>query len=469
METRIPRLLFTAFHSGGGKTTITCAILQALLDAGITPAAFKCGPDYIDPMFHAEVIGVKSRNLDLFLLSEEICRYLLVKNTQTSDIAILEGVMGYYDGLGANSSIASSYHLAQTTGTPAILIVDCKGSSFSLAALIKGFAQFKSDSRIQGVILNQLSVAMYPLFKKMIEEETGIRVLGHFPYLKECSLASRHLGLITAAEVDDLQQKIRRLGQQAKETIDIKALLDIAGAAEELSYVDLSIEKQLQTAKIQVSQPEQPVTVAVAKDKAFCFYYQDSLELLEEMGVKILTFSPLKDHQLPVCDGVILGGGYPEVYAQELADNIQMKASLKAALAQKIPCLAECGGFMYLLDQITDQQGNPHEMTGAIQGNAFMTDKLNHFGYMQLTSQTDNLLAIKGESIHAHEFHYSDATAGGDAFIARKPTRNTQWSCIHASENLYAGYPHIHLWGNIQFAARFVEKCRQYRLEKNSN
>lgn len=451
MRARIPRLMVAAFHSGGGKTTLTCAILQALLNKGLTPAAFKCGPDYIDPMFHSEVMGVEARNLDLFLLPEDICRFLLVKSARSAPIAILEGAMGYYDGLGANSSTASSYHLAQVTNTPVILIVDSKGSSLSLAALIKGFAQFRPDSGIKGVILNNLSPGMYPLYKEMIEAETGMKVLGYFPHLKECSLASRHLGLITAAEVHDLQQKIQILGQQAEKTIDLELLLGIAHEAEEIECENYPVENQA------------AVTIAVAKDKAFCFYYQDSLELLEEMGAKIRYFSPLQDKELPECDGLILGGGYPEVYGRSLAENRDMLASLREALEREIPCLAECGGFMYLLDEITDQEGNPHRMIGALKGRAFMTEKLNRFGYLTLTARNNNLLAKEGESINAHEFHYSDTTSNGSDFIARKPTRSTESACIHGTDHLFAGYPHLHLWGNREFAVRFVRKCLQYK------
>ncbi len=296
---------------------------------------------------------------------------------------------------------------------------------------------------------------MYPLYKEMIERETGLNVIGHFPYLKECSLESRHLGLITASEVVDLQQKINILAQQAAKTIDLHALLAIANSAPEIEYTPYPIEKL------------DPVTIAIAQDKAFCFYYQDSIELLESMGAVIKYFSPLQDKELPACDGIIFGGGYPEVYAQALTENTEIITSLQTAFDSGIPCIAECGGFMYLLDQMTDSKGDCHTMTGILKGEAFMTDKLSRFGYITLTSQNDNLLAKKGEQINAHEFHYSDSTLNGNAFIANKPTRDTSWSCIHADENLYAGYPHIHLWGNIRFAERFLNKCREYKLRES--
>jgi cobyrinic acid a,c-diamide synthase len=309
---------------------------------GRIPAAFKCGPDYIDPMFHTEVIGAKSRNLDLFMLSQEVCSYLLAVNSAEADIAVLEGVMGYYDGLGAQSTEASSYHLASVTRTPVIFIVNCGGASLSLAAMIRGFISFREDSGLKGIILNNLSPSLYPRYKEILEKETGLPVAGFFPKMPECSLESRHLGLITAQEVIGLQHKLKLLARQAEETLDLDLLLTIAAEAPELDYTELTISKG------------PSVTIGVAKDKAFCFYYQDNLELLEKMGASILYFSPLDDKALPACDGLMLGGGYPEIYASRLSKNTSMLTSVKQALHSGMPCLAECGGYMYLLDTLTD-------------------------------------------------------------------------------------------------------------------
>lgn len=453
MKMKIPRIILAGTNSGSGKTTITCAILRALMNTGIKPAAFKCGPDYIDPMFHAEVVGAKSRNLDLFMLSKGACKYLLAKNAVGSDISVIEGVMGYYDGMSGNNTDISTYHLSKVTNTPCILIVNCKGSSLSLAALIKGFAEFRSDSNVRGVILNKLSEFLYQGYKEMIERETGIPVVGFFSDIKECVIESRHLGLITAAEINNLQSKINLLAEQAMKTIDLKALLEVANKAEELEYTEWDIQKCCD------------VNIAVAKDKAFCFYYEDSLELLESLGAKITYFSPLEDKVLPDCDGLILGGGYPEIHAKQLSENKEMLNSIQSALAKDLPCIAECGGFMYLLDSIAGKDGEVYPMAGALSGNAYMTDKLSRFGYITLESECDNLLANKGERINAHEFHYSDSTANGSSYIAIKPTSAKQWSCINASEFLYAGYPHIHLWGNIDFARKFLRKCLDYKNE----
>lgn len=458
MKAKLPRVMFVAPNSGDGKTTVTCAVIKALLGKGHRLSAFKCGPDYIDPMFHSEVVGAPSRNLDLFMLSEKTCRYLLVKNAINKDIAVIEGVMGYYDGISGQNTAASSYDLARLTKTPVVLIVGCKGAYLSVAALIKGFAEFRKDSNIQGVILNNLPEAMYPSYKALVEKETGIPVLGFLPKIEECRIESRHLGLITAAELSGLQDLIRRLAEQAKKTIDLELLLKIAEQSPELEYEEPFIERFGQ------------VRIAVAKDKAFCFYYQDSLELLAEMGAELIYFSPLKDTSLPECAGLILGGGYPELYAKELSGNEKMRESIGKALNRGLPCVAECGGFMYLLDEMEtqDSEGDllSYPMVGALQGRSFMTKKLNRFGYITLTAQKNNLLANEGEQINAHEFHYSDSTSNGTDYIATKASGGKGWSCIHADETLFAGYPHIHFWGNPAFAEKFINGCLKYKAGK---
>jgi len=443
--------MFAAAASGSGKTTVTCAVLQALKNRGIKPAAFKCGPDFIDPMFHSEIIGAHARNLDLFMLPEEVCKYLLAVNSAQADIAVLEGVMGYYDGLGAASAEASSYHLAVVTETPVVLVVDCSGASLSLAALVNGFARFRPDSGIEGIILNNLSNSLYQEYKQMLEAKTGLSVVGFLPPLPECFLESRHLGLVTAAEVEDLKQKMALLAQQAERTIDLDMLFKIADKAPQLAYQEININKGT------------PVTIGVAKDRVFCFYYQDSLELLEKMGAVIHFFSPLHDKTLPVCDGLLLGGGYPELYAEKLAENIFMLKSLKEALAAGIPCLAECGGYMYLLESLVDKEGREYKMTGFLPGQARVTSHLNRFGYITLTALKDNVLCPAGETIKAHEFHYSDSTDNGNGFLAVKPIGGRSWNCIHTQGNLVAGYPHFHFWSNINFAYSFLERCRAYR------
>ena len=454
MQVNIPRIMITAPMSGGGKTTLTCAILKALINQNLRTAAFKAGPDYIDPMFHSKVIGAYSRNLDVFLLGKETTKYLLAKNAGQADVAVLEGVMGYYDGIGKTTE-GSAYALAALTQTPAVLCVDAKGSALSVAALINGFKSFRADSNIQGVILNNTQPMVYQYYKEAIEQETGIPLLGYLPSLSSCSLASRHLGLITAAEISDLQQIVERLAQEAAGSIDLQQLLKIAQSAPPLTYQDMTQTKL------------GDVTLAVAQDKAFCFYYRDALDLLEELGAKLVPFSPLADKKLPACDGVLLGGGYPEVYAARLAANTKMISSLATKLQSGLPCFAECGGFMYLLQRYQENQ-EAFAWVGAIDGTSRMTAKLTRFGYVTLTAKADNLLCKQGERINAHEFHYSDSSNNGSDFTAQRAGSDRGWDCIHAGQTLFAGYPHMHWYGNIEFAKNFMRACLKYRQDKKS-
>lgn len=452
MKHHLPRIMIAAPASGSGKTTVTCAVLRAIIKNGSKPSSFKCGPDYIDPMFHTEVLGVDATNLDIFLTGENTCRYLLHKYSQKSDIAVIEGVMGYYDGLLTDTRY-SSYHIAKITNTPVVLVLCCKGMSYTAAAIVKGMASFKDDSNIKGVILNNTSEKMYAVYKEIIEKETDIKVIGYMPNLPDCNFDSRHLGLITATETENLQQKLDKLADTAVRTIDIDMLRELANTAPLLEYENIIIGKKFN------------VNIAVAKDKAFCFYYKSALSLLEQLGASITYFSPIKDSKLPDCDGFILGGGYPELYLKELSENKAMLQDINAKIAMGIPHIAECGGFMYLFSKVKDSEESCYSLVGSIEGEAFMTKRLNRFGYVTLTANRDNLLCKKGESINAHEFHYSDSTANGSDFTAQKPYGNRQWSCIIADENRFIGYPHIHLWGNIGYAKRFLSKC-QLRKEK---
>lgn len=452
-ELRIPRFMISAPGSGSGKTTIVCGLLKALMNRGLRTAAFKSGPDYIDPMFHSKVIGAKSRNLDLFMLGKQTAKYLAAKNAADADIAVFEGAMGFYDGMGKTVQ-ASAYELACTCKVPVILVVNGKGAALSLAALIKGFKDFRPDSQIVGAILNNVNPMSYLFYKDVIEQETGVKLLGYFPVMKDCNFESRHLGLITAEEIGDLQNIVDRLAAQAAKSVDLDSLLTIAAQAQPLEY------------EVPILQPVGQVRIAVAQDKAFCFYYQDALDLLQELGAELIPFSPVNDQRLPDdCHGIILGGGYPEIYAQQLAENKTMLDDLRAALRQGMPCFAECGGFMYLLESYNDGK-NCYRWVGALQGSTELTDKLTRFGYIHLTALKDNMLCKAGEKINGHEFHYSDSTNNGCCFLAEKASGKGKWECAHAGDNIYAGYPHIHLWGNPKFAQSFVQHCYQYAQNK---
>ena len=445
----IPRLLFAAPQSGSGKTTVVCAVLRALLNKKLRVTAFKSGPDYIDPMFHSKVIGAKSRNLDLFLTGPENVKRLLAKNCKDSDVAILEGAMGFYDGMGKTTE-ASAYDLARTVKAPVVLIINGKGAAVSMAALVKGFKEFRRDSNVQGVILNNVKKMTYLFYKDVIEKETGVKVCGYFPHLPECNLESRHLGLVTAEEIGALEAIVTRLAGQAEESLDLEGLLALARTAAPLEFEPLDIK------------PLGKARIAVAQDKAFCFYYQDSLDLLVMLGAEIIPFSPLQDAGLPECDGVFLGGGYPELYAKQLSENTALLTDLREKLAAGLPCYAECGGFMYLMEGYRENDV-VYPWVGAVRGNCWMTDKLVRFGYVKMTANTENLLCKAGDSIHAHEFHYSDSDQNGNVFTVQKAGKTVSWPAAQANGSLYAGYPHLDLWGNIGFAENFVKACIRYR------
>ncbi|MTR20250.1 cobyrinate a,c-diamide synthase [Pseudoflavonifractor sp. BIOML-A6] len=469
--TALPRLLLCAAASGGGKTTVTCALLQALVDRGLNPAAFKCGPDYIDPMFHSEVIGAKSRNLDLFLLGEEEACRLLWENGKDCGVSIIEGVMGYYDGV-ALSSDASAYDLARAADVPAVLVLDGRGRALSAAAEVKGFASFRPDSHIRGVILNRVSPMLYPRLKAAIEAETGITVYGCLPNLPDCSLESRHLGLVTAAEVADLKEKLRRLSRQAEQTLDIDGLLALASSGQSPLFSERPAGEGVPPAAPPKGgnavgagrgRPVPRPRIAVARDRAFCFYYADGLRLLEQLGAELVEFSPLSDGDLPAgTRGIYLGGGYPELYAKELSANVSMRASLRAAIERGVPTVAECGGFLYLHAELEGADGQNYPMAGYFPHRAYRTRRLSRFGYVSLSASADNLLCARGESLPAHEFHYWESEDPGEAFLAQKPQSSRSWPCAYATPTLYAGFPHLHFCGIPDAARRFVAACAQY-------
>ena len=362
-EIRIPRILIAAPGSGSGKTLLTCALLRLLGRKGIRAAAFKCGPDFIDPMFHKKVLGTPSRNLDLYLAGEEGVRRPFSAGCEGAQIAVIEGVMGYFDGTGASGMEGSSYHLASVLQAPVLLAADVRGMSRSAAALIKGFADYGEQKMIRGAFLNRVSPAIADRISGWLESEAGIPVLGSFPADDALRIESRHLGLVEPDEVPDLLQKIDHAADLLEQTLNLELLLEIAKSAPVLQVEKMS-RKDLETASESTLGEAAPVTIAVAEDEAFSFYYEDNLELLEELGAQIVRFSPLHDREIPEADGLLIGGGYPELKARELAANTFMVSSIHRAAEQGMPMLAECGGFQYLQEKLVDADGIAHRMCG---------------------------------------------------------------------------------------------------------
>lgn len=444
-----PRILVAAPGSGSGKTLLTTGLLTLFQNRGIRCRSFKCGPDYIDPMFHKYVLGIDSCNLDSFFLPQEELRALFQKRAADAELSILEGVMGYYDGIGGNSTAASTYEVAKITDTPVILVLDGKGSSLSLAAQVKGFLDYRKDSHICGVILNKTNKMVGERLRPEIEK-LGVRYLGAVPVCETMDIKSRHLGLTMPQEQSELRGHLNAFAKQLEEYLDVDGILELAGCSgeklpeagktEQSNQTDLNQEETKQDEIRPIDSESEPPTrrMAVAMDKAFCFYYQENLDFLRQHGWELIPFSPLHDAALPEqVYAILLGGGYPELYAKELSANEPMLTSIRNAHAEGIKILAECGGFLYLQEHLEDEMGNCWPMVGLIHADGFRTEKLGRFGYISLTQ--NGAVRIKG-----HEFHYWESTAPGSAFRAEKPQSDRGWDCMYRTDSLLAGFPHLY-------------------------
>ncbi len=453
-----PRILLAAPGSGSGKTLLTTGLLTLFQNRGIRCRSFKCGPDYIDPMFHKYVLGIDSCNLDSFFLSEEELRALFHKRAESAELSILEGVMGYYDGIGGNSLSASTYEVAKITDTPVILVVDGKGSSLSLAAQIKGFLDYQKDSHICGVILNKTNKMVGERLRPEIEK-LDVRYLGAVPVCETMDIKSRHLGLTMPEEQSELRGHLDAFAEQLAQCLDVEEILKLAGYSEkEPAEAGKTIQedaKVTETASRKAGQAESVCShaahrMAVAMDEAFCFYYQENLDFLRRHGWELVPFSPLHDAALPdQIEAILLGGGYPELYAKELSSNEPMLASIRNAHASGIKILAECGGFLYLQEHLEDEHGNQWPMAGLIHADGFRTAKLGRFGYISL--EQGGACRIKG-----HEFHYWDSTAPGTAFHAAKPQSNRGWDCMYQTDSLLAGFPHLYYLSGPELILNFL-------------
>lgn len=452
MKAKIPRIVIAGLKSGSGKTLVTLGILKALSNRGLRAAAYKCGPDYIDPMYHRCFTKGKSANLDSFFLKESALKNLLVKTFGDCDIGVIEGVMGYYDGIGGTTVRASTYEIASLTKSPVILLVDGEGMSLSIAALVKGFLEYGGDKRIKAVIINRISPMLYEKIKPRIEEELPVKVLGYVPKMEELVIKSRHLGLVAPKENKALSQKIERLAVILEDTIDLNEMLLLAGQADPVIYEEI---------KYPVLDNE--ICIGVAQDKAFSFYYEENRELLRLMGARLCYFSPLGDKALPGgIKGLWLGGGYPERYAAKLSENQSMRESIKAAIGNGMPCIAECGGFLYLHRELESDKGERFPMVGMIDALGYKTDQLKRFGYVELNRDAPSLLGKQLKGFPAHEFHYWDSEDPGEDVSGIKPLNGREYSCIHAKGNLLAGFPHWYLYGHPKAAYAYLKSCEAY-------
>lgn len=495
------KIVIAADRSGAGKTTVSCGLLAVLKKRGVKVQSFKCGPDYIDPMFHRRVLGVPSGNLDSFFTDAVTLRRIFRNRVAESgaELALVEGVMGYYDGLGGVSSRASTWEIAHILDAPTILVMDAKGASVSVAALVRGMIDFGEEmsvaegapaigrsactedsgaagpsdgcrrddaakragsrqSGIRGLILNRVSPMFYPRLKSVIEEYCpGVEVLGYLPELPELKVPSRHLGLVEPGELEDFQRWTERVAAQMEESVEVERLMEIAG-----------VEPPLKSEKIEPTmESARRERIAVSEDEAFNFTYEENRALLQQLGAELVPFSPLHDAALPAeIGGLLLSGGYPELYRDALHANASMRASVAEAVKQGLPTIAECGGYMYLLEAIEQVP-----MCGVLRGDAERKPRLVRFGYVEAETRRDSVLGPAGTVLRGHEFHRYDCDFNGADCTLTKPaaghgraaTSARSYEGIYLTDSLAAGFPHFYYWSNPAALAHFLDACRTWR------
>ena len=441
--------IIAAPHSGAGKTAVTLALLTALRRRGLKVQPFKCGPDFIDPTLHQFVTGRVSRNLDLRMCGEKFVFASFQKQAKQADISIVEGVMGLFDG-GTGSSAA----LAKSLRLPVVLVIDVKGAAESIAAVIKGFETLDPDLAITGVILNRVGSPRHKeLLEGAIRQFCQATILGYLPRDPAFTIKERHLGLHMGGETPLSETQLNAMAESIEEHIDIEALLG-------LHYPPVAAGQLVSIAPAQQPLPEKRTLIAVARDQAFCFLYQDNLDILRESGAELVFFSPISDHSLPDnIKGVYLCGGYPELFAKELAANSPMLQAIKAWAESNGPIYAECGGFMYLCQGIVDLHNNFQAMAGIFPTKARLKDRLAGLGYRQVKSNGTSMFG-ENQALHGHEFHYSDIDAMPPHI--KKAFATTDGKCQgYQINNTLAGYLHLHFGKTPQAAAYFIEFCQQ--------
>ena len=454
---QIPRIVLAGTQSGVGKTTLAVGLMAALKRRGYQIQPYKVGPDYIDPGFHTLATGRRSRNLDNFFLGEEGLLRLFLQTGQKADLAIIEGVMGLFDGKGRTGE-SSTAQVAKIVKAPVILIIDGQKMAQSAAAMAYGYKNFDRELLVSGVIINNLaSENHYQLIKYPLETKAGVKVLGYLPAQSELKLPERHLGLVPIAESEELGVYLEQLVSAIEQHIDLEQLMEIAIHAPELDLPAPTNNHNLLLPKQQFS-----VKIGVAYDQAFNFYYQYNLELLKEMGAVLKTFSPIKDRKLPDVDGLYLGGGFPESFLVQLATNNWLKKDIARAIKAGLPTYAECGGLLYLCQELSDLNGNCFSMVGVVPARAVMTSRLQGMGYVRVEAIRDNILFQQGNVARGHQFHYSRLDGLADDRPAYRLERGRGEGVRtggYVRGNLLASYVHLHFGSNPFLAQRFIEQC----------
>ena len=460
-----PRIVIAGTSSGTGKTTLTLGLLYALKKRGIDVQPYKCGPDYIDSGLHSRVSGKSCRNLDSFLLTRDVILELFERKSAEASFSLIEGVMGLFDGVGGDSDEGTTAHVAKILSAPVILVIDAGKMAGSAGAMALGYKEFDDRLNMTGCILNGIaSESHYRTAKQAIEGRAGVSVLGYLKKDKSLFLPERHLGLLPASELE-LHEYIEKLAELIEKTVDIDAVIEKAKSAGPLP----SFQKSL------FGEPEKKktVTLAVASDKAFHFYYEDNLDIMKHYGVELIRFSPLKSEQIPPsADGVYIGGGFPEVFASELAKNNRLKEDLKVKSEAGMPIYAECGGLMYLMDKLVDFDGNEFPMTGIFPGIVRMGEGLRMFGYHHIESIHSNIISRKGDKIRGHIFHWSYVEnmpkTAISAFKVFKEGREEKFQLDGFSKgNTLASYVHVHFGSGSSWAKRFIDSLSRYQKFKN--
>lgn len=454
------RIIISGTHSGVGKTTVTIGLMRALARRGLKVQGFKAGPDYIDPSYHWAATGRRSRNLDSWMMTPSFMQQVLAKGCEGADIAVIEGVMGLYDGRNADSDQGSTAEIARLLQTPVLLVINAKAMARSAAAVVLGFQRLHPGTPLTGVILNQVgSVRHYELVKQAIEGACSLPVLGYLPIQSDLQIPERHLGLVPAIERGEWNSLIERAADVLEAGVDLEKVIALARTAPSLPP-----SAGLLFAPVQPKR----ATIAVALDRSFHFYYPENLELLQANGAKILTFAPTEGEMVPEeADALYIGGGFPEEYAPLLARQEKVRRQIRALISAGLPTYAECGGYMFLTEAITDRTGQIWPMVGAIPGRVVMQDRLAALGYREVKAEVDTLLLAQGERARGHEFHYSriEPSAGHRYAYCATGLRGSQQEG-YARGNLLAGYCHLHFASRPTMARRFVDAAERYRRER---
>ena len=451
MQSNFPRLIIAATQSGSGKTTITAGLLAALKNRGLNVQSYKIGPDYIDTGWHELASGKISHNLDSWLVGKDKIKEIFAETACDADISIIEGVMGLYDG--GKGGISSTAEISKLLDAQIVLIIDAKSMGTSAAAVALGFKEFDKEIKLAGVILNRLGSDSH---KKIITDalnRLGIKIFGAIKRNDEFFLPERHLGLVPTAENHSVDV-INKICAAVEAQVDIDALINLAKSS-------LTLKSSFTVKKFSTT-----IKIAVAKDEAFNFYYGASLNELERRGAEIIYFSPLHDEILPKVDGLIIGGGFPEMFAAQLQENKKIRAEIFNAAQNNLPIFAECGGFMYLMKNLIDFDGKSFEMCGVIDGEAKMTNKLQTVGYVEAEILSDCAIGRAGDTLHAHEFHFSTAqTFDEKIFKCRRMRTENEYFAGVCKKNIVASYLHMHFAGSPSAASNFIQACKNFQSD----